>query len=176
MFRFPPFPALPYLFRQSWRALHAPGFPIRTSPDQRLLAATRGFSQLATSFFVSWRQGIHRVPLLPRPLRLKQSRKSPSVHHQDPTQAPAALARILSALKSCAFPSLKLSKTAFWDLGGDGRNRTADLLLAKQALSQLSHAPTAVACRRRIRGTQLEQSGGHRWTRTIDLTLIRRAL
>ena len=48
--------------------------------------------------------------------------------------------------------------------GGDGRDRTADLLLAKQALSRLSHAPTQ-------KGT-----GGHRWTRTTDLTLIRRAL
>ncbi len=30
-----------------------PGFPIRTSPDQRLLAAPRGFSQLSTSFIAS---------------------------------------------------------------------------------------------------------------------------
>jgi hypothetical protein len=35
------------------------GFPIRTSPDQRLLASPRGLSQLATSFFAFLRQGIH---------------------------------------------------------------------------------------------------------------------
>jgi hypothetical protein len=35
------------------------GFPIRTSPDHRLLASPRGFSQLATSFFAYLRQGIH---------------------------------------------------------------------------------------------------------------------
>jgi hypothetical protein len=38
------------------------GFPIRTSADQRSLASPRGFSQRATSFFASWRQGIHRTP------------------------------------------------------------------------------------------------------------------
>ena len=38
------------------------GCPIRTSTDQRPLAAPRGFSQRATSFVASWCQGIHRVP------------------------------------------------------------------------------------------------------------------
>ena len=44
------------------RALPRSGFPIRTSPDQRLLATPRSFSQPATSFIGSWRQGIHLVP------------------------------------------------------------------------------------------------------------------
>src|SRR5581483_1152080 len=35
------------------------GFPIRTSPDYRLLASPRGLSQLATSFIAYLRQGIH---------------------------------------------------------------------------------------------------------------------
>ena len=38
------------------------GCPIRTSADQRSLASPRGFSQRATSFIASWRQGIHRTP------------------------------------------------------------------------------------------------------------------
>jgi hypothetical protein len=38
------------------------GFPIRTSADQRALASPRSFSQRATSFIASWRQGIHRTP------------------------------------------------------------------------------------------------------------------
>src|SRR5882762_6720464 len=37
---------------------------VRISPDQSLLAAPRGFSQLATSFIAFWRQGIHRTPLV----------------------------------------------------------------------------------------------------------------
>ena len=45
-------------------ALPAVGCPIRISPDRRPLAATRGFSQLAASFFGSRRQGIHHAPLV----------------------------------------------------------------------------------------------------------------
>src|SRR6201992_740828 len=41
------------------RCSHRLGFPIRKSPDRRLLASSRGLSQLATSFFASLRQGIH---------------------------------------------------------------------------------------------------------------------
>lgn len=48
--------------------------------------------------------------------------------------------------------------------GGEG-DRTPDLLLAKQTLSQLSYTPA----RRR-------DADGPKWTRTTDLTLIRRAL
>src|SRR5262249_24010073 len=38
---------------------HPLGFPIRKSPDHSLLAASRGLSQLTTSFFAFLRQGIH---------------------------------------------------------------------------------------------------------------------
>ena len=44
--------------------LHHRGFPIRISPDRSLFAAPRGFSQLVTSFFGSWCQGIHLMLLL----------------------------------------------------------------------------------------------------------------
>ncbi len=40
-----------------------PGFPIRKSPDQRLLSPPRSLSQSATSFIASTRQGIHQMPL-----------------------------------------------------------------------------------------------------------------
>src|SRR5438876_4248208 len=49
------------------------GCPIRTSPDQSLLAAPQGFSQPSTSFIGSWCQGIHRAPLLARRLDLSNS-------------------------------------------------------------------------------------------------------
>ena len=39
------------------------GFPIRISTDQRLFAPSRSFSQRTTSFFASYRQGIHQMPL-----------------------------------------------------------------------------------------------------------------
>ena len=65
MFQFAGLPP-PGLFdstRGDW-ALPQPGFPIRTSPDQRLLATPRSFTQPATSFIGSWRQGIHPVPFV----------------------------------------------------------------------------------------------------------------
>ncbi len=40
-----------------------PGFPIRKSTDQRVLAPPRSLSQRATSFIASVRQGIHQMPL-----------------------------------------------------------------------------------------------------------------
>ncbi len=60
MFQFPGFASPHYGFMQ--RYPKGVGCPIRTSTDQRLLAAPRGFSQRATSFIASWCQGIHRMP------------------------------------------------------------------------------------------------------------------
>ena len=50
------------------------------------------------------------------------------------------------------------------ETGGANRDRTGDLLLAKQALSQLSYGPVAWFC------------GGSGWTRTIDPRLIKTVL
>lgn len=58
-----PFNGTMYSFRDGWTLLQ-PGFPIRTSASQCLLTARRGFSQLATSFFGVWCQGIHPVLFL----------------------------------------------------------------------------------------------------------------
>ena len=53
--------------------------------------------------------------------------------------------------------------------GGDEESRTPDPLLARQVLSQLSYTPTY--------GFHiLKECGGLKWTRTTDLTLIRRVL
>ena len=54
--------------------------------------------------------------------------------------------------------------------GGDEENRTPDPLLARQVLSQLSYTPILVSL------SYLKEFGGPKWTRTTDLTLIRRAL
>ena len=65
MFQFPSFPS-PGLWIQpgdTW-AFPQVGFPIRAPPDQRLMAAPRGLSQPSTPFIGSWRQGIHRAPLV----------------------------------------------------------------------------------------------------------------
>ena len=44
---------------QDIQCSHWMGSPIRKSPDHRLLASSRGLSQLATSFIAFLRQGIH---------------------------------------------------------------------------------------------------------------------
>ena len=59
---------------------------------------------------------------------------------------------------------MKFSRYIFrmFPSSGDNEIRTRDPLLARQVLSQLSYTPIWVH--------------GLKWTRTIDLTLIRRAL
>jgi hypothetical protein len=218
------------------------GCPIRRSGDQRALASPPGFSQRATSFLASWRQGIHQMPL---PQRLiAQTRRSQGqnqgsevrtsgiryqdlIHHRDPmpsiapaqsnafshedtlrkavsrqhtspqpllsitpsshcqrsiasTAAPAnffllpiprrsherssdAAPAVCAANRESRAPPVKrlcLHRAALGATrvapgaarhktmprivlvgGGGERNRTVDLLLAKQALSQLSYTP-----------------------------------
>ena len=58
---------LAYVFNQRMTAetcVPPPGFPIRTSPDRSLHTAPRGLSQCSASFIGTWRQGIHRTPLV----------------------------------------------------------------------------------------------------------------
>ena len=61
MFQFPGFASPAYGFSGRYPIAEV-GCPIRRSPDQSLLAAPRGFSQRATSFIASWRQGIWWMP------------------------------------------------------------------------------------------------------------------
>ena len=57
-------PAPTYVFSRAYHGFTMVGFPIRKSPDQRLCAAPRSLSQLATSFIACFCQGIHRAPLV----------------------------------------------------------------------------------------------------------------
>jgi hypothetical protein len=107
IFQFPGFASPHYVFM--WRYPKGVGCPIRTSTDQRLLAAPRGFSQRATSFIASWCQGIHRMPF-------SRSRYAPGhisggLHHaQKPSSAfvnqkswsPTARLVLLIADHSCS--------------------------------------------------------------------------
>ena len=64
--------------------------------------------------------------------------------------------------------------------GGDEENRTPDPLLARQVLSQLSYTPiywlATVLAAEPLVLLALQKAGRPKWTRTTDLTLIRRAL
>ena len=63
MFQFPGFPTYTYVFSIRFITLRYEGFPIRISTDRSSFAAPRSFSQLVTSFFGSWCQGIHLMLL-----------------------------------------------------------------------------------------------------------------
>ena len=97
---------------------------------------------------------------------------------------------ILSGLSDLLFPS-KLGKAPQSAqrllselLSGDGEIRTLDPLLARQVLSQLSYTPTDAVPSSIVSlyllflldWLALAFANGLEWTRTTDLTLIRRAL
>ena len=77
----------------------------------------------------------------------------------------------------------RLVLTKLLSANGDGEIRTLDPLLARQVLSQLSYTPIGCGssflfsksnpC---IHLFEFLNSNGLKWTRTTDLTLIRRAL
>jgi hypothetical protein len=134
------------------------GFPIRKSPDQSVLATPRSLSQPTTSFIASQCQGIRQTPLLclisrfvseetilRSPLRLVPCRGRPP---HDGLVYPFLPLRLgdgarksrlqTSSDKRCQRTN---SRSLAPSDGGGRRDRTDDLLLAKQALSQLSYAP-----------------------------------
>ena len=110
------------------------GCPIRRSPDQRLLAAPRSLSQLATSFIAGRNRGIHTTALGSLTTRELSARPC-SCQRARATVALQSFRRGESLEIGCARP-LKPAKN-----GGPERDRTADLLNANQALSQLSYRP-----------------------------------
>ncbi len=67
---------------------------------------------------------------------------------------------------------MQFSRYVSWNLfhSGDEGIRTPDPLLARQVLSQLSYTPIGVLL------ILFFYKHGLKWTRTTDLTLIRRAL
>ena len=80
--------------------------------------------------------------------------------------------------------TFKVSGPAFFltvtSANGDGEIRTLDPLLARQVLSQLSYTPTDAGLPFFQSNPYIlfngHLSSGLKWTRTTDLTLIRRAL
>ena len=108
MFQFPGFASQPYEFRLGYPK--GVGFPIRTSADQRSLASPRGFSQRATSFIASWRQGIHRMPFshsisTPPPAHRAKPRPAASIVGRQRPQHPRG------AVKSCTGRCASLTHT-----------------------------------------------------------------
>ena len=137
------------------RALPRADCSIQKSPDHRLLPTPRRLSQVAASFFGSWCLGIHLGPLL----------ACSTYNHSSIAEAGFSVTSNLTFRKRIQFCNLLALLKISIDLfgcqcaGGDERARTADPLLAKQVLSQLSYIPWATAYEpclwRRLAGASL---------------------
>ena len=150
---------------------------IRKSADDRIFAPARSLSQLVTSFFGSWCQGIPLALFIAWPIESSlilswimqailqdfwNCNRYPSIRC---STIKTFILPNASAWKTSLLPCLSLSsffvqfsryKALTWSqmeildrsntsiqfqIGGDSRDRTGDLLLARQALSQLSYIP-----------------------------------
>src|SRR5207244_60372 len=120
------------------RALPRAGCPIQKPPDHRSLPTPRRLSQVAASFFGSWCLGIHLGPLL-----------ACSTYNHSSVAEELFLGHVKSERGSrlLLYGILEISIDLFGCqcAGGDERIRTADPLLAKQVLSQLSYIPWAAS-------------------------------
>ena len=103
IFQFPGFASPHYGFM--WRYPKGVGCPIRTSTDQRLLAAPRGFSQRATSFIASWCQGIHRMPFLYSISRSRPEGRDLTMHRNHPQGIRMASGNIVFSAHNTIFPN-----------------------------------------------------------------------
>src|SRR5213082_2089084 len=120
------------------RALPRAGCPIQKPPDHRSLPTPRRLSQVAASFFGSWCLGIHLGPLL----------ACSTYNHSSTAEETAFKSRcqtLRKRIQILLYGILEISIDLFGCqcAGGDERIRTADPLLAKQVLSQLSYIPWA---------------------------------
>jgi hypothetical protein len=132
MFQFPGFASTAYVF--SRRSPQRRGFPIRTSADQRSLASPRGFSQRATSFIASWRQGIHRTPFShspsphnPTPARSTKPRHKRHVAQQQQANAHSHNTHIQSRFTCQGTTPAKIQPSSEGSLGSDLQPSPKDL-------------------------------------------------
>ncbi len=137
------------------RALPRVGYPIQKSPDHRLLPTPRRLSQVAASFFGSWCLGIHLGPLLACSTYNHSSiAEEVVVGHvefrtfnskEDPVKGPTKSSILRGPLMLYGILEISIDLFGCQCAGGDERIRTADPLLAKQVLSQLSYIPWGTA-------------------------------
>ena len=65
MFQFPSFPAAPYVLGRDCPGITPGGLPhSEISGSMLVRQLTEAYRSLTTSFIGSWRQGIHRTPLV----------------------------------------------------------------------------------------------------------------
>ena len=163
MFQFPGFPSYTYGFSAWWQEFFLPGSPIQTSAAQWIFAPPRGFSQLITSFVGSQCQGIRPVPYLAWPFV--------------PTSCSVMMRSVLFLrflLKSVnLFFSMIYGLMCFWyavfKVQPADKSNTYQQMIFQD--SNLLSFPSEQYLNVLMLGVY-----GLKWTRTTDLTLIRRAL
>ena len=129
------------------------GFPIRKSPAHSLFDSS---PKLIAVFHVLLRLSAPRHP----PCTLYSLTIYVILFH---TQLRIKLLPVKYSLFKEQTQSSHLKSFPVTQSGGDERGRTANLCLARAALSQLSYIPH----------TKIHEGGGPKWTRTTDLSLIR---
>src|SRR5712692_690338 len=119
------------------RALPRADYSIQKPPDHRSLPTPRRLSQVAASFLGSWCLGIHLGPLL----------ACSTYNHSSIAEERHRSRSIRKRIQILLYGILEISLDLFGCqcAGGDERIRTADPLLAKQVLSQLSYIPWGTA-------------------------------
>ena len=190
MFQFRGFPTHTYWFSIRSMILHHGCSHIRKSADRSLFAAPRSLSQLVTSFFGSWCQGIRSVLLfawtsIEYPLRysLVLSSLNCCVSRFTVTLAFSKIVYLYYPtywkdliFKSSSFPFVCLLSLfvylilAFlfsfqWSIQGLSLALSSIFIGLFSSLSSL-----------KILKNSVNFLGGLKWTRTTDLALIRRAL
>ena len=182
MFQFSGFPSIHYGFMYGSQILHLRGFPIRKSADRSLFAAPRSLSQLVTSFFGSWCQGIHLMLFLAWTSSFFSSLKIAFAFFCL-SLANNWLGLYLLSLKRPCF-TIRLvwrfvvfcypinGKTLFLNHCWSGIFRFHKIFLNYLFVSYF----TFIRFSMNIFMPPVLPAGGLKWTRTTDLALIRRAL
>ena len=146
MFQFRRFPSYTYVFSIWCMDIVHADCSIRISADLSLLATPRSFSQLTTSFFGFWCQGILPALLSAWPFWIMLSLLLKAFTKNFCFSLIVVNTRLKVFLTFCRlFPHLHLPFFFY-------------------SIFKLLFSETFVSV------------GGHKWTRTTDLTLIRRAL
>jgi hypothetical protein len=169
MFHFPSFASGTYGFSAGSRGFAAGGFPIRKSPGQSLLG---GSPELIAACHV-----LHRLLTPGHPpcalIRLitTQRMKNIRTHSQDRLSKNPGRDIARDPIKTIPETLRSMSSASLAPVGGGERDRTDDLLVANQALSQLSYTPGknryrsgrgTFLPRRAVHGPPQDQRGGPR--------------
>ena len=139
MFHFPSFASGTYVFSAGSRGFAAGGFPIRKSPGQSLLG---GSPELIAACHV-----LHRLLTPGHPpcalIRLitTQRMKKFRTHSQNRLSKNPGRVAFRAPISKNRMTIRTMVSTSLAPVGGGERDRTDDLLVANQALSQLSYTP-----------------------------------